>query len=341
MFSNKTIDASAGSIIMAFGIFLLGAVYQFPFLNIHLGLVLSGFLVIAWLFMFFSFFLSLSKRDYRNSFVNLPIKSFGVGTWIAATSVIGDLILQRIPSLLSIVQVLAYANLVLWIAFIALCIRQWKTIIVNKETKNTHGVILLTTVSTQSIGSLLVTTFGTAFPLLLMIAFIMLGILFYLFSITLISIRFASKWRDIHEWKNTDCIIHGAISITGLALVQSGSFTLATILFIWYVVLFLFVIVETAEIIRGIARIQKYGWQKGIFTYNITQWARNFTFGMFYFFTVNLVHTFSSSRNSLSFQNHFLNLLGWIVLILLIVEISLFLIFIVTKIKTLAIAKKI
>lgn len=110
MFSNKTIDASAGSIIMAFGIFLLGAVYQFPFLNIHLGLVLSGFLVIAWLFMFFSFFLSLSKRDYRNSLVNLPIKSFGVGTWIAATSVIGDLIIQRIPSLLSIVQVLAYAN---------------------------------------------------------------------------------------------------------------------------------------------------------------------------------------------------------------------------------------
>ncbi|GGA33533.1 hypothetical protein [Psychrobacillus lasiicapitis] len=341
MFSNKTIDASAGSIIMAFGIFLLGAVYQFPFLNSHLALALSGLLVLVWLFMLFAFFLSLSKRDYRNSLVNLPIKSFGVGTWIAASSVIDDLIIQRAPALLSIVQVLACANLVLWIAFIALCIRQWKTIIANKETKNTHGVILLSTVSTQSIVGLLVTTFGPAFHPSLMIAFIMLGILFYVFSITLIGSRFASQWRDIHEWKNTDCIIHGAISITGLALVQSGSFSLVTILFVWYIVLFLFGIVETAEIIRGIARIQKYGWQKGIFTYHITQWARNFTFGMFYFFTFNLVHTFSSSSKPLSFQNHFLHFLGWIVLILLIVELSLFLIFIVTKTNPLAIAKKI
>lgn len=340
MFSNKMIDVSAGSIIMAFGIFLLGAVYQFSFLNIHLALTLSGLLVLAWLLMFFTFFRSMLKRDYRNDLVNLPIKSFGVGTWIAATSVIVDLIIQRTPALLPIVKVLACANLVLWIVFVIFCIRQLKSIIVNKEIANTHGVILLSTVSTQSIVGLLVTTFGTNFLSSLMTAFIMLGFLFYLFSITLIIIRFTRKWRDIHEWKNTDCIIHGAVSITGLAMVQSDNFTFNSIMFVWYLVVVLFLVVEAAEITRGIARIHKYGWRKGVFTYHITQWARNFTFGMFYFFTLNVVHTFSTSSSVLDFQVHTLHLLGWIVLILLIVEISLFIISVNTKVNTFSITQQ-
>lgn len=341
MFSFKMIDASAGSIIMAFAIFLLGAIYQFPFLNYYFALTLSGLLVLAWLLMFFAFFRSLLKRDFRNNLVNLPIKSFGVGTWIAATSVIGDLIIQRAPTLLPIVKVLVFANLVFWIVFIIFCIRQLKLIIVSKEIANTHGVILLSTVSTQSIVGLLVTTFGTSFMPSLIIAFITLGILFYLFSITLIFIRFTTKWRDIHEWKNTDCIIHGAVSITGLAMVQSSFFTFNSIIVVWFIVLMLFLVVETAEITRGIARIHKYGWRKGLFTYHITQWARNFTFGMFYFFTLNAVNTFSTSIKLLSFQVHVLHLLGWIVLILLIVEVSLFLISFVTKIKTSAITKQV
>lgn len=341
MFSYKMIDASAGSIIMAFAIFLLGAIYQFPYLNYHFALTLSGLLVLAWLLMFFAFFRSLLKRDFRNNLVNLPIKSFGVGTWIAATSVICDLIIQRAPTLLPIVKILVCGNLVFWIVFIIFCIRQLKLIIVSKEIANTHGVILLSTVSTQSIVGLLVTTFGTSFMPSLIIAFITLGILFYLFSITLIFIRFTTKWRDIHEWKNTDCIIHGAVSITGLAMVQSSLFTFNSIIVVWFIVLTLFLVVETAEITRGIARIHKYGWRKGLFTYHITQWARNFTFGMFYFFTLNAVNTFSTSIKLLSFQVHVLHLLGWIVLILLIVEVSLFLISFVTKIKTSAITKQV
>ncbi|MFJ7972882.1 hypothetical protein [Psychrobacillus sp. NPDC096389] len=341
MFSFKMIDASAGSIIMAFAIFLLGAIYQFPFLNYHFALTLSGLLVLAWLFMFFAFFRSLLKRDYRNNLVNLPIKSFGVGTWIAATSVICDLIIQRAPALLPLVKILVCANLVFWIIFIIFCIHQLKSIIVNKEIANTHGVILLSTVSTQSIVGLLVTTFGTSFTPDLIIAFITLGILLYLFSITLIIIRFTTKWRDIHEWKNTDCIIHGAVSITGLAMVQSGNFTFNSIILVWYMVFVLFLVVEIADITRGIARIHKYGWRKGLFTYHITQWARNFTFGMFYFFTFNMVHTFSNSIRPLEFHNHVLHLLGWIVLLLLIVEVSLFLISIVIKIIPLATTKQI
>ncbi|WP_144510428.1 hypothetical protein [Bacillus sp. FJAT-22090] len=308
---------------MALGIFLLGAIHQFPILNNRFGLPLSGLLGVTWLLMLFSFFRSLINRDYRNNLVTFPIKSFGAGTWIAASSVIGDLIIQRAPNFLPLVKVLASVNIIMWVFFIIFCVRQLKMIINKQEIENTHGVILLSTVSTQSIVSLLINVYGNNFAPTLMFILISIGALFYLFSFTLLFIRFSSKLDNIHEWKNTDCIIHGAISITGLAMVQSGIFTYHTIIFVWYIVFVLFTLVEIIEVIRGIKRVKEFGWRKGIFTYNITQWARNFTFGMFYFFTTNLLHTYSTE--ALSFQNHFLQVLGWLVLFLLIIQFYLFL----------------
>ena len=64
---------------------------------------------------------------------------------------------------------------------------------------------------------------------------------------------------------------------------------------------------------------------KGIFTYHISQWSRNFTFGMFYFFTMKLVDQYASSGRSLVFQTHFLQGLGWLVFALLIIQSSIFL----------------
>lgn len=321
--SCYVIDVSAGSFIMALGIFLLGAIHQFPILNNYFGQILSVLLVITWLLMLFSFFRSLINRCYRNSLNTFPIKSFGAGTWIAASSVIGDLVVQRAPNFLPFVKFLVILNIVMWVCFIIFCVRQLKMIIKKQEIENTHGVILLSTVSTQSIVTLLVNVYGSNFAPTLMITLISLGILLYLFSFTLLFIRFTTKWNNIHEWKNTDCIIHGAVSITGLAMIQSESFTFHSIIFVWYVVFVLFALVETFEVTRGITRIKKYGWRKGIFTYSISQWARNFTFGMFYFFTANLVYTYTNE--SLTLQNHFLKGLGWGVLILLIIQIFLLL----------------
>ena len=48
----------------------------------------------------------------------------------------------------------------------------------------------------------------------------------------------------------------------------------------------MFVLVELIEIARMVVRVAKYGWGQGVFSYNVSQWARNFTFGMFYIFTL-------------------------------------------------------
>ncbi|MFP5303400.1 hypothetical protein R2R70_19675, partial [Cobetia sp. SIMBA_158] len=79
------------------------------------------------------------------------------------------------------------------------------------------------------------------------------------------------------------------------------------------------IVVETIEIVRAIIRIKEYGFKQGILTYHITQWARNFTFGMLYFFTFNLVNRFTEVH-PLLFQENFMIGLGWVVFTLLIIE---------------------
>src|SRR5690625_8044484 len=63
-------------------------------------------------------------------------------------------------------------------------------------------------------------------------------------------------------------------------------FTSLSISIFWLVVFLLVILIESTEVVRAISRIRLYGWNEGIFHYLITQWSRNFTFGMFYAFTI-------------------------------------------------------
>jgi hypothetical protein len=54
----------------------------------------------------------------------------------------------------------------------------------------------------------------------------------------------------------------------------------------WAAVVVVLVLVEAVEIARLAARVREFGWRTGIAVYDPSQWARNFTFGMFYAFTL-------------------------------------------------------
>jgi len=58
------------------------------------------------------------------------------------------------------------------------------------------------------------------------------------------------------------------------------------IMFIWIWVCMMFVIVEGIKLWRLASRIRINGLNRGIGQYNVTQWSRIFTFGMFYTFTM-------------------------------------------------------
>lgn len=80
------------------------------------------------------------------------------------------------------------------------------------------------------------------------------------------------------------------------------------------------------ELLRAQSRIKKYGWSKGVFTYHVTQWSRNFTFGMFYTFTYIMLKNsnYVLSEKLYNFQSIIIGVWAWVVLITLMIEIIIF-----------------
>jgi hypothetical protein len=150
------------------------------------------------------------------------------------------------------------------------------------------GRILLSTVATQSLVVFWAVVYPDTVNEWLARGVIGLGLVFYVLGFVLLVRRYVGRrdWSLATDWDNTNCIIHGAMSITGNAALRSGVLPPEMVLAIWLWTAVMFVLVELIEIARMVVRVAKYGWGQGVFSYNISQWARNFTFGMFYIFTL-------------------------------------------------------
>jgi hypothetical protein len=150
-----------------------------------------------------------------------------------------------------------------------------------------HGGLLLPCVATQSMVISGYNIFDVSFPTTYTDILLTIGFLLYLLNFGLILFHYIHiRDKDLTEsWNNTNCIVHGAISITGVSLTFSHFEAFYIINFIWIVSFTLFLLIEAIEIFRAIQRVKKLGWKQGIFVYSPSQWARVFTFGMFLFFT--------------------------------------------------------
>ena len=88
----------------------------------------------------------------------------------------------------------------------------------------------------------------------------------------------------------------------------------------------MFVVVETVELLRMAVRMRVCGARAAILTYSASQWARNFTFGMFYAFTA-ADHARFGARPDLGWigplQAPVLAIGAYVVLALLIAEAAL------------------
>ncbi|RKD27026.1 hypothetical protein BEP19_00160 [Ammoniphilus oxalaticus] len=326
--SFKRIEPTAAAIIMANGIFLIGAIEAFPFLNDRLGKILAFLLLISWIVIYIRLSVQFFHHQFLIPFLKNPIHSFAMGTWIAGVSVLCNVFLKYYPSMIIVTQAMALINTLLWVFFLTMCFYNFKQILFNDQKYPVHGILLLSTVGTQSIIVLLNNVFFQL-PMMVSSLIITLGFLFYLIGASLIVNRYALKrgWTLVDDWANTNCILHGALSITGLAIVSSNTFTSAFVAVLWVVIFILLVIVETIEIFRAVLRVKRYGWNKGLFNYHITQWSRNFTFGMFYAFTL-FVHKNPSYVIPVplqAFQVQFLSFWSVIVLLTLLGQIGVYL----------------
>ncbi len=323
----KKIEPASGAIIMANGIFLIGAVDAFPVLDIQLGKYLAFILLVAWVIIYKDLSIQFFHRDFLVPFIQNPVNSFVIGTWIAGVSVLCNVFLKYFPEILLMTQAIAILNTFLWLFFLANCFYNFKQLLFDHKDFPVHGAILLSTVGTQSIIVLLNNVFFQ-FPSYFSESVIILGLIFYLAGVLLIANRYLrhKNWNLADDWANTNCIIHGALSITGLAIVTTNTFTPTFVIFFWVLIFILLVTVEAVELVRALIRIKKYGWNKGIFTYHVTQWSRNFTFGMFYTFSLVMQRNpyYPVPDLLYNFQLSFMAFWAWIVLLAILFEITIF-----------------
>jgi hypothetical protein len=277
--------AAIGAPVMALGIFGAAALQRLPGGAAATGAVAAGAVVI-WLAIAVALILSIGRRGA--SFYSAPVlASFGLGTWVAASAVIARMVMLGAPALGWAARGFFLVSAALWLWLLPLALRNFARLAVNAPAKPS-GVILLATVATQAVALMALRLFADMSAVRWMAtALIAFGILCYVMGLALILRRYGGeRWRLADDWDNSNCILHGALSISGLAAVISGNFTAAALLAFWLIVIAVFIVVEAIELLRLRVRVKALGWRAGLFVYDISQWARNFTFGMFYAFTL-------------------------------------------------------
>lgn len=301
---------------MALGIVTQGVLLNFfgsSFFLGRVGKIISIADIALWMAILVSIGMTIYKGEFKKLHYTNPINRFGIGTWVAGTSICGIIFCKQFGAGAE-VQGLAILNAGLWIIYIGISLIGFKELKDTSIGQQTHGVLLLTAVSTQSLVLLFNTVFADVSGFL-NAALIFYGLLFYFISAWFILKRYAIRgWNIAKDWNNTNCIFHGALSISGLAMFKSGLVTHQAAAWFWLAVFLVFIVVEIIEIARAICRSRIYGLKEGIFTYDVTQWSRIFTFAMFFTFTF-FIET--------PVQAVILNTGVWIILMLLIVELYL------------------
>jgi hypothetical protein len=321
---------ASGAIAMAIGIFVLGALQQMPFPVKLLTQLLTIEGLIVWAFIVASYASSYQHGTFHLHTEN-PVGCFAVGTWVAGTAVLCRLTDVVLPQWRPLTLILAILTVLIWLWFLSLIVGKLPLIIPRPADVKVTGIILLAVVSTQSVVLMVEQLFPQQAPGWLMLLLISLGCAFYLAGLILIMRRYREQkgWHLTDDWDNTNCILHGAMSITGLAAVESRVAPTDLIVAIWGWATLVFVFVEAVEIARLCVRVRAYGWQRGVFSYAVSQWARNFTFGMFYAFTLRLHNGLGLAGSGGSewlaaVQGFIVGYGQYVVLLLLLVELALF-----------------
>lgn len=319
---------AAGAIVMAIGIFGLAALQRIPLLSPSASQPFAIGLLVVWCGLAASYAAGW-RRDRLASHVAAPVDAFAIGTWIAGTAVMARMLLVGVPGWRTMAVALCSLACVLWLWYLALVLRGFRAIAASDDRLRATGRILLSTVSTQSLVLLAWHLWPDADALRTPATIlIVLGYLFYGTGLVFIVQRYrrAPDWTLAEDWDNTNCIVHGAMSISGLAVAYTGLLPESVGILTWLYVLAALVVVEAIELARMRQRTRQLGWRKGLFTYHVSQWSRNFTFGMFYAFTLALAPVLVSS-SALSPARPFLEwLLDYgphIVLMFLLLELGL------------------
>lgn len=279
---------AAGAIVMAIGIYGLVAFRDATSIPAAAAQAFAIGLLVIWSFIAISY-AQCWWLGRMTAHTASPSDSFAVGTWVAGTAVMARIVLLGAPHWRGLAVALAIAAFALWLWYLKLVVRGGLVILASRDRLRATGRILLATVSTQSLVLIAWDLFPDSDFLRVPLAgMVWMGFLLYGLGLVIIIQRY---WREPHwslseDWDNTNCIVHGAMSISGLAVAYTGLLPKIVGIATWLYVLIALVAVEIVEITRAMVRARDHGLCRGIFVYHVSQWSRNFTFGMFCAFTV-------------------------------------------------------
>ncbi|OIU72055.1 hypothetical protein [Rossellomorea aquimaris] len=278
------IQTSSLAIVMALGIFTQGVFHYYLGMDYFTGFtgkLLSGIVLSLWMSFILSIAASIKNRKFRELHLLNPINRFGIGTWIASSSLCGIIIYEQF-SQMAVPVVILIVNFTVWVFYIGVII----PFFIKQNNQEVNGIILLSTVSTQSLVLLSHAVYQGSNKILFF-CLIAGGIIFYIICLLFILKRYLfTNWSVVHDWKNTNCILHGALSITGVASVSTASMPLLMMKLLWVAATLMFIFVESLEIARMVKRLRILGFREGIWTYHVSQWSRIFTFAMYFTFTL-------------------------------------------------------
>lgn len=317
------VSTSDGAIVMAAGIVAIGAMHQFPLLSETIGPYFVIFMLSLLSWLVFEYAKDGYDRSFYDRHLSDPIKSFAAGTWVAAISVIINVIAIELPELHALAEILFSMNLILAALFFLMVIRNYFYIFQHPLLlKKAQGVMLHGCISLQSIAVAGNSLFGGQFPPAASFILIFAGLFFYILGISSIYSRYRNS-SILADWDITNTIIYGGLSITGLALSLSGLPLADLAAAVWLTAFIFLLIIESLDITYGFRRLKLLGWKKGLFTYHPAHWARNFTLGMFLTFSISLDLTNSfldSSSWAESLQFGVIEIGKFIVILLFMVE---------------------
>jgi hypothetical protein len=315
---------AVGAIVMATGIFIAASLPHLPG-GMALTRPIAILLMLTWLTAAVLLVLSARRRGL-SAHTGPVVTSFAIGTWVAGTAIAARVAMFAAPASLWLPRGLFFLALALWLGFIPSATLNLARIAGNPLHRPT-GLILLSAVATQAVALMAFRLFPAATVarsagVILLAA----GIGFYLAGVWLVLRRYLRDrdWSLARDWDNANCILHGALSITGLAAVVSDVFGASVILALWTLVLAIFAPVEAIELMRMVGRIRALGLREGVWVYDVSQWARNFTFGMFYAFSVAFAERFPMSGAPMALSTMRSAVIGggqYVVLLLLLAEL--------------------
>lgn len=279
------VPTADGAAVMAFAIFTQGVLVHFTGKGSAWTVGFAVFTLLLWLFLLACYLGSVMDGSFKSRHWDDPVGRFAVGTWVAGTGAALTAAHMNIPQLHPVLVALGILNAGLLIFYLFGASLAAGEIAGLRLVGKLHGVILLTTVALQSVCLMLHELFG-AKEYMVYRVLILLGILFYIAGAALLFLRYRRRdWNLADDWPESNCIVYGAVAITGAAALKSSVFPAGVLIGIWVFALLLLLWVEGMEIVRAVLRVRRYGLRKGLGAYAPAQWSRLFTLGMFYFFS--------------------------------------------------------